>query len=107
MASDIIMPKLGLTMEEGTIVRWHAAEGDCVAHGQVLLEVETDKVTVEVEAPATGVMEAPLVSAGEKALVGALIGRLLEPDEIPRRAENDTRGDIEERRNRITPLATR
>ena len=107
MAVDIIMPKLGLTMEEGTIVRWHAADGDRVAQGQVLLEVETDKVTVEVEAPATGVMEVPLVIAGEKAPVGALIGRLLEPDEIPRRAQEGTQEDIEERKNRITPLARR
>ena len=107
MAVDIIMPRLGLTMEEGTIVRWHAAAGERVAQGRPLLEVETDKVTVEVEAPATGVMEAPLVSAGEKAPVGALIGRLLEPDEIPRRVEDDTRKDIEEKRNRITPLARR
>ena len=107
MAVDIIMPKLGLTMEEGTIVRWHAAEGDRVAHGQVLLEVETDKVTVEVEAPATGVMQAPLVCEGQKAPVGALIGRLLEPPEIPRRAEEDAREDIEQKRNRITPLARR
>ena len=107
MAVDIIMPRLGLTMEEGTIVRWHAAPGERVAQGRPLLEVETDKVTVEVEAPATGVMEAPLVSAGEKAPVGALIGRLLEPDEIARRAEDDTREDTEERRNRITPLARR
>ena len=71
------MPKLGLTMEEGTIVRWHAAEGERVAQGQALLEVETDKVTVEVEAPATGVMAAPLVGEGQKVPVGALIGRIL------------------------------
>ena len=96
MAVDIIMPRLGLTMEEGTIVRWHAAEGDRVAQGQVLLEVETDKVTVEVEAPATGVMAAPLVCEGQKAPVGALIGRLLEPNEILLRVEDDTRDDNKE-----------
>jgi len=76
MPTDIIMPKLGLTMDEGTIVRWHATAGERVAQGQVLLEVETDKVTVDVEAPATGVMGTLRVSAGVKVPVGALLARL-------------------------------
>ena len=75
MAVDITMPRLGLTMEEGTIVRWHAAGGDPVlAQGQVLLDVETDKVTIEVEAPATGVMGSVLVNEGQKVPVGTLLG---------------------------------
>jgi pyruvate dehydrogenase E2 component (dihydrolipoamide acetyltransferase) len=76
MPTDIIMPKLGLTMEEGTVVRWHAAEGERVEQGQVLLEVETDKVTVDVEAAASGVMGPVLVGAGLKVPVGALLARL-------------------------------
>ena len=90
MAVDIIMPRLGLTMEEGTIVRWHAAEGDRVAQGQVLLDVETDKVTVEVEAPATGVMGSVLVNEGQKVPVGTLLGRIAAEDEILRSAQNDS-----------------
>ena len=54
MPVDLIMPKLGLTMEEGAVVRWLAAEGDAVTQGEPLIEVQTDKVVVEVEAPATG-----------------------------------------------------
>ena len=76
MAVDIIMPKLGLTMEEGTIVRWHAAAGDRVEQGQVLLDVETDKVTVEVESPATGIMGTVLVDEGQKVPVGTLLGQI-------------------------------
>jgi pyruvate dehydrogenase E2 component (dihydrolipoamide acetyltransferase) len=90
MAVDIIMPRLGLTMEEGTIVRWHAAAGDRVAQGQVLLEVETDKVTVEVEAPAAGVIGTLLISEGQKVPVGTLLGRIAAEDEILRSAQNDT-----------------
>jgi pyruvate dehydrogenase E2 component (dihydrolipoamide acetyltransferase) len=110
MAVDIIMPRLGLTMEEGTIVRWHAAEGDGVAQGQVLLEVETDKVTVEVEAPATGVMGSVLVSEGQKVPVGTLLGRIAGEDEILRSAQNDSAPPGEPAappRSRISPLARR
>ena len=110
MAVDIIMPRLGLTMEEGTIVRWLAAEGERVAQGQVLLEVETDKVTVEVEAPATGVMGPPVVGEGQKVPVGTLLGRIAGVEEILRSAQNHNAGlkdNSEERRSRITPLARR
>ena len=82
MPTDIIMPRLGLTMEEGTVVRWHAAEGDPVAQGQVLLDVETDKVTVEVEAPASGVMGPVLIGAGLKVPVGTLLARLSAAGEL-------------------------
>ena len=109
MPTDIVMPKLGLTMEEGTIVHWRAAEGDRVAQGQPLLEVETDKVTVEVEAPATGVMAAPLVGEGQKVPVGTLLGRILDTEEeILRCTQDDSaEGQGEGRRNRVTPLARR
>jgi pyruvate dehydrogenase E2 component (dihydrolipoamide acetyltransferase) len=95
MATDFTMPKLGLTMEEGTIVRWLAAEGDAVERGQVILEVQTDKVTVEVEAPAEGVLSARLVGEGEAVPVGTLLAQIVEPGEkaAPRR--------------RATPLARR
>jgi pyruvate dehydrogenase E2 component (dihydrolipoamide acetyltransferase) len=117
MAVDIIMPRLGLTMEEGTIVRWHAAAGDGVAQGQMLLEVETDKVTVEVEAPATGVMGSVLVNEGQKVPVGTLLGRIAAEDEILRSAQNDSAGRQNDsappseaaapQRSRVSPLARR
>ena len=110
MAVDIIMPRLGLTMEEGTIVRWHAAAGDPVAQGQVLLEVETDKVTVEVETPAAGVIESVLVNEGQKVLVGTLLGRIAAGDEILRSVQNDSAPTGEAAappRSRVSPLAQR
>ncbi|MBP9015059.1 MAG: 2-oxo acid dehydrogenase subunit E2 [Candidatus Atribacteria bacterium] len=56
MAKKVIMPKLGLTMEEGVINKWLVKEGDRVSRGDVLFEVATDKVNMEVESPAEGVV---------------------------------------------------
>jgi len=61
MATEVILPKWGLTMEEGTLVTWHVSEGDSVEEGQVIAEVETEKVTNELEAPASGVVSKILV----------------------------------------------
>jgi pyruvate dehydrogenase E2 component (dihydrolipoamide acetyltransferase) len=61
------MPQMGSTMEEGTILKWLKAEGDTVKQGEVLLEIETDKASMEVEAPVDGVLRKILV--GENALV--------------------------------------
>ena len=74
MATDIKMPKLGMTMTEGTITSWEKKEGDKIEKGETLLWVTTDKVNVEVEAPETGVLLCIKVSSGEKASVGQVIG---------------------------------
>lgn len=68
------MPKLGLTMEKGTIGAWLVAEGQAVAKGKPLLEVVTDKVTMEVEAQADGLLRKILVPAGEEVPVSTPIG---------------------------------
>ena len=67
MLTEVIMPKLGLTMEEGTVQTWRKAEGSSVQHGEVLLDIETDKTVVEVEAAATGYLRSILVA--EKTVV--------------------------------------
>ena len=67
MAELVTMPKLGFDMAEGTLVRWVKAEGQPVAKGEVLAEIETDKATVEVEAQASGIIHKHLV--GEKTTV--------------------------------------
>lgn len=56
MPIEVVMPKFGLTMQEGTIQQWYKAEGDAIAAGEPLFEVETEKVLYDVEAPATGVV---------------------------------------------------
>ena len=70
MPTDVIMPALGLAQENGKVVRWHKAEGDDVAKGEPLLEVETDKVTVDVEAPADGTLAAVTAAEGDEVPVG-------------------------------------
>ena len=57
MAVELVMPKLGLTMEEGSVVRWLKNEGDRVEKGEVILVVETEKVEYELESPASGMLK--------------------------------------------------
>jgi pyruvate dehydrogenase E2 component (dihydrolipoamide acetyltransferase) len=64
MATEVILPKLGQTMEEGTIIEWFKKEGDKVQRGEVLFTVESDKATLESEAPARGILRKILVPAG-------------------------------------------
>jgi pyruvate dehydrogenase E2 component (dihydrolipoamide acetyltransferase) len=73
--TDFVMPKLGLTMTEGTIARWDAAPGARFAKGDIILVVETDKIAYDVEAPAPGMLQEVLVAAGSAVPVGTPIGR--------------------------------
>ncbi|MDZ4052765.1 MAG: pyruvate dehydrogenase complex E1 component subunit beta [Phenylobacterium sp.] len=75
--TDILMPALSPTMEEGTLAKWHVKVGDTVASGDVIAEIETDKATMEVEAVDEGVIEELLVEAGAEGVkVNAPIARL-------------------------------
>jgi len=75
--TDILMPALSPTMEEGTLAKWHVKAGDTVKSGDVIAEIETDKATMEVEAVDEGVVEAILVPEGtENVKVNAAIARL-------------------------------
>src|SRR5437764_3719425 len=75
------MPKMGDTMEEGKILRWIKKEGDPVKKGEMLAEVETDKVNIEIEAFASGTLRKILVSEGNSAPIGAAIALIGAPDE--------------------------
>src|SRR5580704_11348651 len=75
--TDVLMPALSPTMEEGTLAKWHVKVGDTVKSGDVIAEIETDKATMEVEAVDEGVIEALLVAEGTEAVkVNAPIARL-------------------------------
>ena len=76
MATEVLMPKLGLTMTEGTIDAWKKNVGDTVQKGEILFSVETDKLTNDVEAEADGVLLKILVPAGETVACKTLIGWL-------------------------------
>lgn len=73
---DVRMPKLGLQMEAATVTEWLVAEGDAVDLGQPLLEVETEKSTMVLEAEASGVLVSICVEQGEEAEVGALLATI-------------------------------
>ena len=78
--TQILLPELGESVTEGTVVEWRVAEGDSVEMGQALLDVTTDKVDVEVPAPAAGVITRIVAEAGETIEVGALLAELGPPD---------------------------
>src|SRR6267378_8343066 len=81
MATEVIMPKLSPTMEEGQLSRWLKKEGDRVSMGEPLAEIDTDKATMEMQALANGVLRKILINEGESAPLGQLIAIIGEPDE--------------------------
>lgn len=81
MVTRVVMPPLGDTGDEGTVARWLKAEGERVQRGEPLFEVETDKVTVAIEALGSGVLRRILVPAGQNAAVGQTLAFLADPDE--------------------------
>lgn len=70
---ELYMPKKGLTMESGTIEKWHKKEGDYVKEGEILLEIMTDKVTMEIESPYTGRLKKILKEEGEEVPITEII----------------------------------
>lgn len=82
MAKYVILPALGMSQDTGKIVQWLKREGDYVTKGEPLAEIETDKATVEIEAPANGVLAHVSAAAGEDVPVGQVIAQLLSADEV-------------------------
>jgi Pyruvate/2-oxoglutarate dehydrogenase complex, dihydrolipoamide acyltransferase (E2) component, and related enzymes len=76
MQTDIIMPQLGESIAEGTIITWLISPGGRVEKDQSLLEVETDKVALEIPSPSSGFLTDVLISAGQTVPVGTLLARL-------------------------------
>jgi pyruvate dehydrogenase E2 component (dihydrolipoamide acetyltransferase) len=81
LATDVIMPALGMAQETGKVLRWLKAEGDEVAKGEPLMEVETDKVTVEIEAPTDGLLAGLTAAEGAEVPVGHAVAVILAPGE--------------------------
>ncbi len=73
MASRVLMPKGSDTMTEGKVLKWLKNEGEQVANGDALVEIETDKVDMEVESMASGVLRKVLVQPGETVPVGQML----------------------------------
>ena len=84
MATNVILPALGMAQDTGKIVRWLKAEGEPVVKGEPVAEIETDKATVELEAPASGRLVNVLARDGDEVPVGHVIATILAADELPR-----------------------
>lgn len=76
MATPILMPKIGFSMNEGTLSEWLIADGAEVSEGQLLYALESDKSVQEVESPASGVLKI-IATAGEVYQVGDLLGEIV------------------------------
>ncbi|MBE9474490.1 MAG: 2-oxo acid dehydrogenase subunit E2 [Chloroflexi bacterium] len=103
MAEIVNMPKLGFDMVEGTLIRWVVSEHEAVQKGQVLAEIETDKATVEVESPYTGVVRRHLVDQGSIVPVSspiAVVGEEGEEIDIEQLV-----GELQEQESREKPEA--
>jgi len=83
VAIEVVMPKFGLTMQEGTIQQWFKAEGERIAAGEALFEVETEKVLYEVESPAAGVVARILYPVEATVPVANVVAVIAEDDEDP------------------------
>ena len=88
MATFFPLPKLGMNQEEGEVVSWLVSEGDEVTKGQPLVEVETDKTTVELESTAAGVLARIVAAEGDIVPINGVLAVILAPgeempDEIP------------------------
>ncbi|HEY6193644.1 MAG TPA: biotin/lipoyl-containing protein, partial [Candidatus Eisenbacteria bacterium] len=76
MAISIVVPQLGESVAEGTVARWLKAVGDKVRKEEPLVEIQTDKINVEIPSPAEGTLTSILIAEGTTVLVGTEIGQL-------------------------------
>ncbi|MBN1266107.1 MAG: 2-oxo acid dehydrogenase subunit E2 [Anaerolineales bacterium] len=91
MATEMIMPKVDMDQETGTIVEWKKQNGETVEQGEIILSIETDKVAIDVEAPAGGILDGISAFAGDVLPIGTTIAWILEPGEsLPDKAAEST-----------------
>ena len=94
---EVIMPKMGDAMEEGTLLKWLKSEGDEVSEGDAIAEFETDKVTLELEAEDSGTLAQLIADEGQDIPVGEAIAFIQgEGEEVPERAAGGGAEEAEE-----------
>ena len=121
MATNVLLPQWGMNMEDGTLTKWLVNEGDEIAEGQPLVEVETAKINSELESPASGIVSHIMAAEGSLVKVGALVAVIGEPGENPPRPEPEAAAPVGARRrqrrrdarptgaaaSQVTPVARR
>jgi pyruvate dehydrogenase E2 component (dihydrolipoamide acetyltransferase) len=94
---EVIMPKMGDAMEEGTLLKWLKSEGEEVSEGDAIAEIETDKVTMELEAEDEGTLAQLIADEGQEVPVGEAIAFIQgEGEDVPERSEGGGEGEAEE-----------
>ncbi len=89
MATHVIMPKVDMDQETGTIVEWTRKNGDAVEKGEIIIIIETDKVAIDIESPATGILQGIRAEPAEIVPIGETIAYILEPGEqLPNEPES-------------------
>lgn len=107
MARELIMPALGMNQDTGTLVRWLCQEGDRVQKGDAVMEIATDKITVEIEAPAAGVLSQIRAQEGEEIPVGQTVALIVaEGETAPARAKPARAEEAAPPASRSTPAAS-
>src|SRR5467141_2126732 len=101
--TEIRVPTLGESVTEATIGKWFKKPGDAVAVDEPLVELETDKVTIEVPAPAAGVLAAIAAKDGETVAVGALLGQIKEGEAAPGKAPPAATGRPDQKTDTTAP----
>lgn len=95
MSTNIMMPKLGMTMKEGTVEEWHVSEGDTVSKGDIVASISSEKLTQDIEAPADGTLLKIKVQAGDDTKVKTVIGVIGEEGE----STDDNEEDAQEKKD--------
>ena len=83
MAISVVMPALEMAQETGKLISWLKKEGESVAKGEPLLEIETDKAVMEIESPGDGFLAGVRIEAGAEVPVGQTIAWIVSPGEVP------------------------
>ncbi|MEX2224473.1 MAG: biotin/lipoyl-containing protein, partial [Candidatus Rokuibacteriota bacterium] len=105
MPTNVIMPALELAQETGKVLRWIKAPGDTVRKGEPIVEIETDKVTVEIESPAAGVLGNVTAQEGDVIPVGQTIALIATPGEAPLTLPSPQRGEGEKAQGPASTLS--
>ena len=82
MATKVLVPPLGQTVDSVTLVAWHRNEGEAVKQGETLYTIETDKAILDIEAPASGVLRRVIAQPGDEVQVLSAIALVAAPDEV-------------------------
>ena len=92
---EVVMPAMGDSVSEGTVLEWHKAEGDPVSEDETLVEISTDKVDAEVPAPIAGIVVKVHAAEGDTVHVGSVLAEIAPNGSAPAAAETETEGETE------------